>query len=125
MVKVALEISCITKIDNILIGDAEDFNIAMPMYNPVECSKNYSKTPECLWNYYRDELNSDAENNINYSIKESKSFNLKTSITGNSEGNNTISKCWNWYTTKIFKQFLDLHSDWIQRDTKYHWYTTD
>ena len=58
------------------------------MYNFIECSKNYRKTTGSLWNYYRDETNSAAEGNINYSIKHSKSFNYKTSITGKLEGNN-------------------------------------
>ena len=43
-------------------------------------------------NYYRDEPNSGlggADNNINYSIKDSKSFDYKTSITGKLEGNST------------------------------------
>ena len=57
------------------------------MYNFIECSKNYRKTTGSLWNYYRDETNSAAEGNINYSIKHSKSFNYKTSITGKLEGN--------------------------------------
>ena len=38
-------------------------------------------------NYYRDEPNSDAVGNINYSIKDSK-YNYKTSITGKLESNN-------------------------------------
>ena len=62
------------------------------MYNLLEYSKNYSKTTGSFWNYYRDEPNSGvggADNNINYSIKDSKSFDYKTSITGKLEGNNT------------------------------------
>ena len=54
----------------------------------LEYSKNYRKTTRSLWNYYRDEPNSGTEGNINYSIKNSKSFNCKTSITGKLEGNN-------------------------------------
>ena len=42
-----------------------------------------------MWNYYRDEPNSGANNDINYSIKDSKSFDYKTSITGKLESNNT------------------------------------
>ena len=64
----------------------------MPMCNLIEYSKNYSKITESLWNYYRDEPNSDldgAGNNINYSIEDSKSFDCKTSITGGLEGNDT------------------------------------
>ena len=61
------------------------------MYNLIDYSKNYRKTKRSSWNYYRNESNSDlggANNNINHSIKDSKSFDYKTSITGKSEGNN-------------------------------------
>ena len=58
------------------------------MYNLIEYSKNYRKTNGSLWNYYRDEPNSGAVGNINDSIKDSKSFNYKTSITGKLEGTN-------------------------------------
>ena len=54
----------------------------------LEYSKNYRKTTGSLWNYYRDEPNSRAEGNMNYSIKKSRSFNYKTSITVKLEGNN-------------------------------------
>ena len=60
----------------------------MPICNLIECSKNYSKTSGSLWNYYRDEANSGAIGNVNYSIKDSKSFNYKTRIRGRLEGNN-------------------------------------
>ena len=70
-----------------MIEDAEDLDIAMPMYNILEYSKNYRKTTGSLFNYYRDEQNSGAEGNINYSIKDSESFNCKTSIIGKLEGN--------------------------------------
>ena len=82
-------ISCILKIDITLIDNAEDLDIVMPMYNLIEHSKNYSKTTRSLWNYYRDEPNSGAVGNINYSITGSKSFDYKTSITGRLEGKNT------------------------------------
>ena len=42
----------------------------MPMYKLFEYSKNYSKATGSLWNYYRDEPNIGANNNINYSIKD-------------------------------------------------------
>ena len=41
-----------------------------------------------LLEYYRDESNSAAVGNINYSIKNSKSFDYKTNIIGKLEGNN-------------------------------------
>ena len=83
-------ISCISKINDELIENAEDLDIVMPMYNLIEYSKNYRKTTGSLFNYYRDEPNSGGEGNgnnkINYSIKDSKSFNNKISITGKIRG---------------------------------------
>ena len=37
-------ISCITRINGELIEDADDLDVAMPMYNLLEYSKNYRKT---------------------------------------------------------------------------------
>ena len=55
----------------------------MPLYSLLQHGKNYRKTSGSLWNYY-----SGAVGNINYSIKDSKSFDYKTSITVKLEGNN-------------------------------------
>ena len=56
----------------------------MPMYNLLEYSKNYSKTTVSLWNYCKDELTDDTNdnNNLNKNVINSKSFKYKTSITG-------------------------------------------
>ena len=35
----------------------------MPMYNLLEYSDNYSMTSGSLWNYYKDEMNDDANEN--------------------------------------------------------------
>ena len=79
-------ISCISKINGQLVENAEDLDIVMPMYNLLEYSKNYEKTSGSLFNYYRDEPNEitvGAGNNaINISIRNSKSFDHKTKITG-------------------------------------------
>ena len=48
-------INCISKINGVQIGNAEDLDVVMPMYKLIEYSKNYRKTTGCLWNYYRDE----------------------------------------------------------------------
>ena len=37
-------VSCITRINNELIKDADDLDVVMPMYNLLEYSKNYRKT---------------------------------------------------------------------------------
>ena len=60
-------ISCISKINNWLVDNAEDLDIVMSMYNMLEYSKNYSKTRGSFCNHYRDEPNSGvggADNNI-------------------------------------------------------------
>ena len=62
-------ISCISKINKTIIDNTEDLDVVMLMYNLIEYSKNYSKTPRSLWNCYRDRPNSGAVENINYSIK--------------------------------------------------------
>ena len=72
-------ISCITKINNELIEDAEDLDIVMPMYNLLEYSKNYRKTIGSLYNYYRDELSGDDNNNV----VNSNAFQYKNKIIGN------------------------------------------
>ena len=104
-------VSCISKIDNTLIDNAEDLDTVMPMYNLLEYSKNYSKTTGGFWNYYRDEPNSGvggANNNINYSIKDSKSFDYKTSITGKLEGNSTEKEVEIVVPLKHFWRTLDM-----------------
>ena len=48
-------ISCISKISNTLIDNAEDLDIVMPTYNLLEHSENYSMTSGSLCNY-RDDI---------------------------------------------------------------------
>ena len=72
-------ISCITKINGELIEDAEDLDIVMPMYNLLEYSKNYRKTVGSLYNYYRDELSDDDNNNV----VNSNAFQYKNRFIGN------------------------------------------
>ena len=52
----------ISEINNVLIDNAVDLDIVMPMYNLLEYSKNYRKRTGSLWNYYRDEPNNPALN---------------------------------------------------------------
>ena len=77
--------NCILKINNVLIDNAEDLDVVMPMYNLLEYSKNYRKTTGSLWNYYRDEPNNPLATNYNADpITNTASFKYKTSITGKS-----------------------------------------
>ena len=108
----------ISKINNVLIDNAEDLDIVMPIYNLLEYSKNYKKTTGSSWNYYRDELGDDTNNNnnLNKNVINSESFKHKTSITGktykvneritNAEGNQVNNP--NYDADKSGKKMLKL-----------------
>ena len=78
-------VSCITRINGKLIEDADDLDIVMLMYNLLEYSKNYGKTIGSLYNYCRDELSDDANDNNfgNIKVVNSNTFNYKNEIIGN------------------------------------------
>ena len=70
--------SCITRINGELIEDADDLDIVMPVYSLLEYSKNYRKTIGSLYNYYRDELTIDNNNNFaNRNVVNSILLNIK------------------------------------------------
>ena len=81
----------------------------------LEYSKTYKKITGSFWNYYRDEPNSGLggdSNNINYSIKDSKSFLYKTNIIGKLGGNNTEKKVEIVFPLKYLSNFwrtLEYH----------------
>ena len=68
--------NCISKIDNVLIDNAKGLDVAIPMYDLLEYSKNCKKARGSLWNYCRDESSNPLSSN-------SESFKCKTSLTGN------------------------------------------
>ena len=77
-------VSCITRINGELIEDADDLNIVMPIYNLLEYSKNCRKTIGSLYNYYRDELtNDDNDNFANVNVVNSEAFKYENKIAGN------------------------------------------
>ena len=57
----------------------------MPIYNLLEYSKSYRKTIGSLYNYYRDELSDDADDNnfANINVVNSEAFKYKNKIIGN------------------------------------------
>ena len=75
---------CRTEINDTFVDYADFINIAMPMYNLIEYSDNYSDTSGSLWDFKRDEIvnNADVTNDNN-----SPSFKYKASIIVNT-GNN-------------------------------------
>ena len=78
-------VSCITRINGEIIEDADNLDIVMSMYNLLDYSKNYRKPIGSLYNYYRDELSDDADNNNfdNIKVVNSNTFKYKNKITGN------------------------------------------
>ena len=46
---------CISEVNNIVVDNAKDIDVVIPMYNLIEYNDNYSKTSRSLWQYYRDE----------------------------------------------------------------------
>ena len=77
---------CRTEINDTFVGYANFINIAMPMYNLIEYSDNYSDTSGSFWGFKRDEIvnNADVSNDDN-----APSFKYKASIIGNT-GDNEI-----------------------------------
>ena len=79
-------INCISKINGVKIDNAEDLDVAMPMHNLLEYSKNYEnyrKITGSLRNYYRDETSNPLSSN-------SKSFKYKTNIVGKTPEDNNL-----------------------------------
>ena len=72
--------SCLTKINNTFIDNSEDLDIVMPIYNLLGYCDNYSMTSGSLWNFYRDEVNNDVNenNNANYKINNNKTTTSKS-----------------------------------------------
>ena len=57
--------SCISIINNTFIDNAQDPDIVIRVYNLLEYGDNYSMTSGSSWNYYRDEINDDENENYN------------------------------------------------------------
>ena len=92
-------INCISKIKNVLIDNAEDLDVVMPMYNLLGYSKNYRKTTDSLWNYYSNEPSDPLSSNF-------KSFKYKTSITGNTYGIGLVDTVYD--TRKVGKNETEI-----------------
>ena len=84
--------SCISKINNTQIGNAEYIDIVMPMYNLIDYSDNYSKTPGSLWQYYKEipAINNNVAIVDFNGANVTDSFNFKTKITGQTNDDGRI-----------------------------------
>ena len=89
--KTALFKECRIEINETFVDNAENTNIAMPMYNLIEYSDNYSDTSGSLWKFKRDEFNVNDVNTVLNNNNNASSFKYKASIVGNTiaDGENT------------------------------------
>ena len=69
LLNVTKKVTKVTKIDETTIDDAEDVDLVVPMYNPIEYSSNYSETTGSLWFCPNDKVsnfNAGIANNNNF-----------------------------------------------------------
>ena len=84
--------TCKTEINDVFVDEANHIYIAMPIYNLIEYSDNYSDTSGSLWQFKRDE---GLANNADLSIDNSQSFKYKSTLlekTANSDNGNSFVK---------------------------------
>ena len=74
---------CITEINNTQVDNAKDLDVVMPMYNLIEYSDNYSKTPRTLYHICRDVTHP--------SITDSESFKFKSRFLDNTNNADIIN----------------------------------
>ena len=79
---------CRTEINETFADDAQHINTAMPMYNLIEYSDNYSDTSGSSWQFKRDEIEGDVNLTVNahYIPNNSSSFKYKSSFITNRNG---------------------------------------
>ena len=82
--------TCTTEINDVFVDEVNHVYIAMPMYNLIEYSDNYSDTSVSSWQFKRDEV---PAGNDNLTIDNSQSFKYKAALLGKTANavNNTDS----------------------------------
>ena len=82
----------ISKINNTEVDNAKDIDIVMPMFNLIEYSGNYSKTPGSLWKSCKDiPAVNNNEDIVDFTgTNTTDSFKFKTKITGQNDNNGRI-----------------------------------
>ena len=77
-----------TEINDTFVDGAQHINIAMPMYNLIEHSYNYSDTSGGLWQFKRDEIEEgvDLTLDVNHIPNNSSSFKYKSIFITNRNG---------------------------------------
>ena len=113
--------------DNINYDDANHSYIAMPVYNLIEYSDNYSDKSGSLWQFKRDEV---PDSNDDLSINNSKSFAYKAALLGKAANHNNgksfvkdvkivlplkyLSNFWRSLEIPLIKCKVYLEPNWIE-----------
>ena len=72
---------CRTEINETFVDDAQYIHIAMPMYNLIGYSDNYSDTSGSLWQFKRNEI----EEDVDLTVNTLSSFKYKSNFIGNTD----------------------------------------
>ena len=67
------------KISDVFIDEADHIYIAMPLYNLIDHSDNYSDTSRSLWQFRRDEV---PGNKVDLTVDNSPWLKYKTALVG-------------------------------------------
>ena len=83
--------SCISRINNTQVDDAQYIGAVMPIYKLIEYSDNYLKTFGILWQFYRDiPILDDDGATADFTVNNvTNSFDLKLKLTGQTGNNGT------------------------------------
>ena len=99
--------ACKTVINDVFVDEANHIYIAMPMYNLIEYSDNYSDTPGSLRQFKRDEA---SASNTDLTVDNSESFKYKAALLGKTANDNN-GKC-SAEDTKIVVPLKSLSNFW-------------
>ena len=99
--------ACKRVINDVFVDKADHIYIAMPMYNLIEYSDNYSDTPGSLRQFKRDEA---SASNTDLTVDNSESFKYKAALLGKTANDNN-GKC-SAEDTKIVVPLKSLSNFW-------------
>ena len=117
---------CRTEINETFVDNAENTNIAIPMYNLTEYSDNYSDTSDSLWQFKRFELSYNDVNTISTNDN-APSFKCKASIIGDigADGKKKgvkiavllkyLSNFWRSLEMPLISCKVEISSDWYTK----------
>ena len=113
---------CRTEINETFVDKTKHINIAMPMYNLIEYSDNYSDTSGSLWQFKRDEIEGDVDLTVDaqHIPNNSSSFKYKSSFITNRNGVKIVvplkylSNFWRSLEMPLSNCKIELSIDWYE-----------